>query len=149
MFDKILVVCVGNICRSPTAEYMLKAHLPNKQIASAGLHAMVNNDGEGQDMDKQARTIAEKRGLICGTHEAQKLSRDLIKEYDVVLVMESRHRDEIGNRYPEALAKTFLLGQWVEGNKEIPDPYRKSDEVFEQIYQLIDRACESWAKKLQ
>lgn len=109
---------------------------------------MVSNEGVGQDMDKQARTVAEKRGVVCSTHEAQKLTRDLIKDYDVVLVMESRHRDEIASRYPEALAKTFLLGQWVDGSKEIPDPYRKSDEVFEQIFSLLDRACESWANKL-
>ncbi|MGX5913500.1 low molecular weight protein-tyrosine-phosphatase [Aliidiomarina sp. Khilg15.8] len=149
MFNKILVVCVGNICRSPTAEFMLKARLPEKEIASAGLHAMVNSEGVGQDMDKQARSIAEDRGVPCDIHQAQKLTRELIKEYDVVLVMESRHRDEIANRYPEALAKTFLLGQWARGNKEIPDPYRKSDEVFEQIFQLIDNACESWASKLK
>lgn len=142
MFDKILVVCVGNICRSPTAEFMLQAALPNKQVDSAGLHAMVD-----KDMDQQARTVAEQNGLVCKTHCARQLTSQLGREYDLILVMEKRHRDEIAERFPELMAKTMLLGKW-EGDKDIPDPYRKSDEVFEQIYKRIDAAVQSWAKKL-
>ena len=142
MFNKILIVCVGNICRSPTAQYMLQAALPNKQVDSAGLHAMVN-----RDMDAQARAVAEKQGLVCDTHCARQLTSELAREYDLILVMEKRHRDEIAERFPELMAKTMLLAKW-EGEKDIPDPYRKSDEVFEQIYKLIETSVQSWAKKL-
>lgn len=142
MFNKILIVCVGNICRSPTAEFMLQAALPNKQVDSAGLHAMVN-----KDMDAQARATAESKGLVCKTHCARQLTSELGRDYDLILVMEKRHRDEIAQRFPELLAKTMLLGKW-EGDKDIPDPYRKSDEVFEQIYKLIDTSTQSWVKKL-
>ena len=142
MFNKILVVCVGNICRSPTAEFMLQAALPNKQVDSAGLHAMVDND-----MDAQARAVAEKNDLVCKTHCARQLTSELGREYDLILVMERRHRDDIAARFPELMAKTMLLGKW-EGDIDIPDPYRKSDEMFAQVYALIDRAVQSWAKKL-
>lgn len=58
MFDSILVVCVGNICRSPTGERLLKRHLPEKEIASAGIGALV-----GKTADKSAISIAEKHQL--------------------------------------------------------------------------------------
>lgn len=142
MFNKILIVCVGNICRSPTAEFMLQAALPSKQVDSAGLHAMVD-----KDMDGQARQTAESKGLVCKTHSARQLTSELGRNYDLILVMEKRHRDEIAERFPELMAKTMLLGKW-EGEKDIPDPYRKSDEVFEQIYHHIETSVQSWATKL-
>ncbi|MCH8492487.1 MAG: low molecular weight phosphotyrosine protein phosphatase [Idiomarina sp.] len=156
MFDKILVVCVGNICRSPTAQFLLQRELPHKQINSAGLYAMVstNENGEkvGDAMDSHARATAEKHGLMCPEHTAQQFTGELGRNHDLILVMEQRHRDDIAKRFPEALAKTMLLGQWDtqrEGNKDIPDPYRKSDEVFEQIYKLIERNSMLWANKLK
>lgn len=48
---------------------------------------------------------------------------------------------------PEVRGKTMLLGHWLQG-KEIPDPYRKSDEAFESVYRLIDQSCQHWAEKL-
>lgn len=143
MFNKILVVCVGNICRSPTAQFMLQQQLPGKTVHSAGLHAMVD-----RDMDAQARSVASKHGLTCDNHSARQLTSDLARDYDLILVMEKRHRDEIAKRFPEILAKTMLLGKW-ENDKDIPDPYKKSDEVFEQIYKLIETSTKSWANKLR
>ena len=158
MFDKILVVCVGNICRSPTAEFLLKQALPHKTIASAGLHAMVTPsvaadtagqaDSLGHGMNAQAREIAEQHGVHCPAHEAQQFTSELARKYDLILVMEKRHRDEIGQRFPEALAKTMLFGQW-DGQRDIPDPYKKSDEVFAQIFKLIEHNSMLWAQKLK
>ena len=151
MFDNILVVCVGNICRSPTAEFLFKQQLPNKRIASAGLQACLNADGSGWDMDDTARKIAQANGLDCPRHEAQKLNQALVSEYDLILVMEAKHRNQIAERYPEALAKTMLLGQWIENtnNKDIPDPYKKSEDVFQHVYQLIEAATAAWCAKLK
>ena len=172
MFDKILVVCVGNICRSPTAEFLLKQALPHKTIASAGLHAMVSanvaadtagqapatapatalslagHSPKGHGMNAQAREIAEQHGVHCPAHEAQQFTSELARKYDLILVMEKRHRDEIGQRFPEALAKTMLFGQW-DGQRDIPDPYKKSDEVFAQIFKLIEHNSMLWAQKLK
>lgn len=149
MFKNILVVCLGNICRSPTAEFLLKQRLPGVHVASAGLSACKNNDGSGWDMDATAKTIAEKNGLICPTHAAQQLNRDLIRVYDLILVMEASQRNEIAKRYPEAHAKTMLLGNWLpDGPKDIPDPYKKSTEVYQHVYDLIDAATAKWQAKL-
>ena len=146
MFDRILVVCVGNICRSPTAEFMLKAALPHKHISSAGLGALV-----GHDMDKQARAVAEHQGLYCPTHVARQLTRDLCHEADLILVMEQRHREGVAQLCPEVRGKVFLLGHSKSSpNKspDIADPYRKSDTFFESTYEQLHHACQAWVKRL-
>ncbi|MCC5879115.1 MAG: low molecular weight phosphotyrosine protein phosphatase [Idiomarina sp.] len=143
MFDKILVVCIGNICRSPTAEFLLKAHLPNKQIESAGLYAM-----KGHDMDRNAKKIASGHGHSFPTHVARQFDSEMAREFDLILVMEADHRNMIAEKYPEAMAKTMLLGKWQD-NKDIPDPYKKSDEVFEHVFKMLDSATASWASKLK
>ena len=92
-FEHVLVVCVGNICRSPTAEFLLKRALPGKRVESAGLGALV-----GHDMEATARLVAEAHGLACPQHKARQLTRELCREADVILVMEARHRDGVTGR---------------------------------------------------
>jgi len=141
-FERILVVCVGNICRSPTAEYLLKAALPGKQISSAGLGALV-----GHDMDATARQVAEAHGLNCSRHVAAQLTRELCHQADLILVMENRHREGVTQVCPEARGKVFLLAQGLNPN-EIADPYRKSEAVFTQTYVQLQQACSAWAQRL-
>ncbi len=151
MFNKILIVCLGNICRSPTAKFLLQQALPDKQIDSAGITAMIEKEGErkgkGWDMDAKARDIAAKNGHQFDVHEAKQLTRELISNYDLILVMENEQRSHIAKRYPEAHAKTMLLGHWLDG-KEIPDPYRRSDEVYQHVFELIEKSCNEWKTKL-
>jgi protein-tyrosine phosphatase len=144
MFNSILVVCAGNICRSPTAEYILKNKLDGKsiEVASAGLTALV-----GKPAESTALEIASQQGVDLTPHFGQQLSSKLITQYSLILVMEQRHLTDIHSQYPEARGKTFLLGKWI-GDKEIPDPYRKSQEAFEHVYQLIEQACVAWTKYL-
>ncbi|MDA7746712.1 protein tyrosine phosphatase [Psychromonas sp.] len=142
MFEKILVVCVGNICRSPSGEYLFKKMLPNKTIASAGVGALV-----GKPADKMASTVALEHDLSLEGHQAQQLTSALCREYDLVLVMEQGHVDAVTNIAPEARGKTMLLSHWTD-KKDIPDPYRQSKEAFDHAYKLIEKACEAWAKKL-
>ena len=61
--------------------------------------------------------------------------------------MERSHLEQVSRIAPEVRGKTMLFGHWLEG-KEIPDPYRKSDEAFDSVYQLIDIASQRWAAKL-
>ena len=144
MFDSVLVVCAGNICRSPTAEYLLKEKLAAKNISvsSAGLTAL-----EGKPADSTAKQLAQAHGINMDSHQGRQLNSQLVAENSVILVMEQRHLDDLHSRYPEARGKTFLLGKWL-GDKEIPDPYRKSIEAFDHVYTLIDSACSAWQKYL-
>ncbi|HFI5306682.1 arsenate reductase/protein-tyrosine-phosphatase family protein [Serratia liquefaciens] len=142
MFDSILVVCVGNICRSPTGERLLKQHLPNKKIASAGIGALIGNPA-----DTNAVTIAEKNGLSLEGHQGRQLTSNMCREYDLILVMEKKHIDAVSRLAPEARGKTMLFGHWL-GQREIADPYRQSHEAFEFVYRLLDESAQKWADAL-
>ncbi|MDK1289575.1 low molecular weight protein-tyrosine-phosphatase [Pseudoalteromonas umbrosa] len=144
MFDSILVVCAGNICRSPTAEYVLKDKLSNTRIdvSSAGLTAL-----EGKPADSVAQELASEHGIDMGPHKGRQLNSSLVAQNSLILVMEQRHVQDLCARYPEARGKTFLLGKWL-GDKEVPDPYRQSREAFEHVFELIDSACSAWQKYL-
>ena len=144
IFNTILVVCAGNICRSPTAEYLLKYKLADSQIkvSSAGLTALV-----GKGAEPTASDIALTNNIDMSAHKARQLSSALITENDLILVMEQRHLTDLLGKYPQARGKTFLLGKWID-ETEIPDPYRQSQEAFEHVYQLVDKACTAWTKYL-
>lgn len=142
MFERVLVVCDGNICRSPTAAALLAAQKPELQVSSAGLLGL-----EGHGMDATALAVAEANGVNCGAHRARKLTAELCREADLILVMEGRQRERIVVRFPEASGKTMLLTHWL-GGHDIPDPYRQSREVHERIYPMIQNAVAAWAAKL-
>ncbi|KMK01537.1 protein tyrosine phosphatase [Pluralibacter gergoviae] len=142
MFDSILVICTGNICRSPIGERLLRLALPEKKIDSAGVGALVN-----QAADAAAIRVAEKHGLSLDGHTGRQFTRSLGQKYDLLLVMDNSHLSQITRIAPEIRGKTLLFGHWL-GGKEIPDPYRKSDEAFESVYQLIDQASQHWVARL-
>ena len=91
--------------------------------------------------------IADKHGLSLEGHKARQFSASLGRQYQLILVMEQQQLEQVSKVAPEARGKTMLLGHWL-GGKEIPDPYRKSDEAFDSVYQLIDLACQCWTEKL-
>lgn len=146
MFHNILVVCSGNICRSPVAAALLQQVFPDKLVSSAGL-AVEASGLSGREMDATARKVAEAQGLSCPPHSARQLTSSLASQADIILVMETHHRREIAQRFPVALAKTFLLGNWLE-KSEVDDPHRKSEEAFLYIHQHLAQGCESWIGKL-
>lgn len=144
MFNKILVVCVGNICRSPTAEALLKNRLAQRgiEVSSAGIHALV-----GKPMDSSALGVLREHGGDHLDHQGRQLSREFLQQADLVLTMEQRHVHSIAQMAPEVRGKTFLLGKW-QGNQEIPDPYRQQKVAFEHVYQLIAQGVDSWSRKI-
>jgi protein-tyrosine phosphatase len=145
MFERILVVCIGNICRSPVAEAMLTQALPGRRIESAGLGALV-----GQGADPTAQQIAAEDGLDLSQHQARQISLDMLQAADLVLVMSEGQRRAVGEQLPAALGKTMLIGRWLAdgSGREIPDPYRKSHEAFEHVHQLLKDATAAWVSKL-
>lgn len=142
MFQRILVVCDGNICRSPTVAAMLQSAKPELMISSAGLIGL-----EGHDMDPTARDVAEKNRLQCGLHRARKLTSTMCSNSDLILVMETRQKDRLSQRFPQASGKTFLITHW-NGGHDIPDPYKRGRDAFEQIYPMMEAATQAWAEKL-
>lgn len=144
MFKNILVVCVGNICRSPMAEALLRESLKDKKnhsISSAGLGALV-----GYNPDKTAIQLMQAKGIDISDYHATQINQHLIRESDLILVMELKHKEIIENKAPSAKGKVFRLGEW--SKFDIPDPYKKERKAFEDALNLIEIGVLEWVNKL-
>jgi protein-tyrosine phosphatase len=139
----LLVVCVGNVCRSPMAECLLRDRLgePATIVGSAGLAALA-----GQPIDPCAESVLGAHGLSAGPHVARQLEESMIDAADLVLVMEKAQILSVHMLAPGAVGKTFLLGKWL-GAVDIPDPFRRRREHFEHVYRMIELAVESWCTR--
>ena len=140
-FDNILVVCVGNICRSPMAEALLKQRYPDKVIDSAGVGALV-----GHPADPAALEIMTKRQLDITKHVAKQIDENLAKKADLIFTMSDSQTKWIEERWPFCRGKTFKLGHWQD--KDIADPYKHDMSAFKTAYQDIVDGLEQWAGKI-
>ena len=140
-FDHILVVCVGNICRSPMAEALLKQRFPNKIIDSAGVGALV-----GHPADPAALEIMSKQQIDITSHIAKQIDEQLAKKVDLIFTMSDGQTKWIEERWPFCRGKTFKLGYWI--NKDIADPYKHEISAFETAYQDIIDGIAQWADKV-
>ena len=140
--NNILVLCVGNICRSPIAEAMFKQHFPEKKIWSAGLAALV-----GQPADDMAIKVAASNGLDLSPHRAQQVFSLMCQTADMILVMENFQKSELEKKMPLLRGKVFGLGNI--GKFEIADPYRKSISFFETAYADIARGVSEWVPRIR
>ncbi len=139
------MVCTGNVCRSPMAEYLLRPCLEDLpgwhgHVRSAGVGALI-----GQPADETTAALMRDRGIDIGEHRASQLLRQDLRQADLVLVMENHHREAVFDLDPTARGKTFLLGHWT--NTEIPDPYRRGNQAHMHAMRLIDVSLESWLEK--
>lgn len=143
--QNILVLCIGNICRSPLAEAMLKDQLPGRKIWSAGLQAVV-----GHAAEPTASEIAAQHGLDLSAHRAQQVAGWMCTHADLVLVMETRHQQELERLYPTARGKIRRLGEFgPQGSFEIADPYREPRAAFEAAHAAIALGVGEWVRRIQ
>ena len=140
-FNNILVVCVGNICRSPMAEALLKQRYPHKNIDSAGVGALV-----GHSADPAALEIMAKQEIDITNHVAKQIDENLAKIADIIFTMSDGQTKWIEERWPFCRGKTFKLGHWM--SKDIADPYKHEMSAFEIAYQDIVNSLEQWADKI-
>jgi len=140
--NNILVVCVGNMCRSPTAHALLDEMLPGKNIESAGLMAPPNRGA-----DQTAIDVAERHGIDISNHVTQSLTSEIVLKNDLVLAMEFPHVENILEKVPFAMGKVMLLGHWS-SDLEIPDPHRRSIETYETVFSQLKNEARNWANKL-
>lgn len=137
----ILVVCIGNICRSPMAEYFLKQQYPHLQIESAGIAGMV-----GHAADEKASLCMQSLGIDMSPHVARKLNAEMIKQADLVLVMSQNQQKHLEQTWPFAKGKTFRLGHWQARN--IADPYQHDQAFFDETSLLIQACVADWTKHI-
>ena len=118
--------------------------LADKQlkVESAGLAALA-----GKPIDPLAEAALQAHGLSGKEHIARQVTPELISRSDLILAMEKRHLSALHAIAPQARGKTFLLGRW-DGDCEVPDPYGKPREKFDEAYTLIERLLGAWRRHL-
>ena len=145
MFNTILIVCVGNICRSPIAECLLQQKIKKRgmdtRVSSAGLGALV-----GQGAEEYAIEVMQENYIDGTAHRARQLNNEMVKQNELILVMEHWQQKEIESLYPYARGRVHLLGKW--GETEISDPYKKPKQAFIETFKKINQACDEWCDKL-
>ncbi|MBA5763781.1 low molecular weight phosphotyrosine protein phosphatase [Vibrio sp. 404] len=145
MFNRFLIVCSGNICRSPLAAELLSSILPGSDIRSSGTLAK-KSELVGMPADPTMQAMAKELELDLSQHSAKQLTEDDCEWSDIILVMEPEHITKVSEISPRSRGKTFLLGQWGEGS--INDPFQQSEVVYRASATQIKSACESWSKKV-
>lgn len=144
MFSNVLVICVGNICRSPMAQALLQQRVaPPMQVGSAGTHAML-----GSPMDPLAEAVLQMHQVVVPRHQARQIERNMLHQADLILLMETSQQSSVLRLAPEVRGKTFLIGKW-QHQLEIADPYRQPQLAFEQTYEQLSRCVDDWLPFLQ
>ena len=140
---RVLMVCSGNICRSPLAEAVLTEQKLGKVagVSSAGIAALV-----GSAAHPEAIRVASEHGLDIGRHKARQFDQPLAHDHDLVLVMENLHLQWIERAFPHLRGRVHLLGRW--SKRQIEDPFRKGPRAFDRAMQEITQAVEEWRTKL-
>ena len=143
---RVLFVCLGNICRSPTAEGVLRQKLraaglaERIEVASAG----TGNWHVGKPPDARSQRAARHRGYDLSAQRAQQVTAMDFSRYDLILAMDQSNLRDLKALQPVgASAVLDLFLRRYEGVKdEVPDPYYDGDHGFEEVLDLVDRACD-------
>ncbi|MBF6608000.1 MAG: low molecular weight phosphotyrosine protein phosphatase [Flavobacterium sp.] len=147
---KILMVCLGNICRSPLAEGLLQSKLPKDKfrVDSAG----TGNWHVGQTPDARSIAIAKLNNLDISSQRGRHFNVNDFEEYDQIYVMDSTNYKDVLALAPNESAKSkvkMILNELFPGeNVDVPDPYFGMENGFESVYKMLDECCEVIAEKL-
>jgi protein-tyrosine phosphatase len=141
VINKVLFICIGNICRSPIAEGLFKQALPEKAVFSAGLSAMV-----GDPADPLSIQLMLEHGIDIREHRARSLSGWMISETDLIVTMDQDQKRFIEQRYPASKGKVVRIGE--DGSYDVPDPYLQGLPVFRHSFSLIAQGIDQLAKQI-
>lgn len=144
------MVCLGNICRSPLAEGILKSKLPQQNYfidsaGTAGYHV-------GEKPDTRSIAVARKYGIDISDQRSRKFSITDFDEFDYIYAMDSSNYQNIialaRNNSDIAKVKMILEEVATLDKIDVPDPYYGGNDGFETVFQMLDKACDSIAEKL-
>lgn len=124
------------------AEALLSTALPQVQVRSAGLGALI-----GTPADDTAVRLMKERGLDITSHRATQLTRQLCLNADLVLVMDLSQRERAEALYPQARGRIFTVGEYTK--RQIPDPFRRPEAAFREALALIDEGLSEWLKRIR
>lgn len=149
---KIAFVCLGNICRSPMAEGILK-----KICAERGLSWTIESFGVeqyhvGENADTRAQRICGQHEVDISKHIARKFSRDDFKRFDIIYPMATDVNDDLRrisrNSSDLPKIKLFMDEMYPEKHLSVPDPWYGGEEGFEEVFDLVEEGCDKIADHL-
>lgn len=150
MSVKILMVCLGNICRSPLAEGILASKLPKNKFSvdSAGTGSW----HIGRQPDERSIAVAKKHQLDISNQKGRQFTINDFEAFDYIYVMDNSNYDDVilMTKNPEYREKVQLILNelFPNENVDVPDPYYGLPNGFEAVYQMLNDACDIIAKKL-
>ena len=150
---KILFVCLGNICRSPTAHGIMEKIVADNNlqhkiiIDSAGTSAW----HVGSKPDERATKAAAKRGYNLSTQQSRRVEFEDFYEFDFILAADKSNLSDLKELAPqEAHHKIQLILEYgSSAEKEVPDPYYGGENGFEHVLNLLEDACQNLLKRLK
>lgn len=148
---KILMVCLGNICRSPLAEGILQSKVDPDIVFvdSAGTAAY----HVGELPDARSIAVAKKHGIDISYQRARKFSSKDFAKFDKIYAMDDMNYKNIlslaKNKEEAKKVKMILNETHPQQNLSVPDPYYGGDQGFENVYQMLDEACEIIADRIK
>ncbi|GAB2776090.1 low molecular weight protein-tyrosine-phosphatase [Salinimicrobium soli] len=150
MKTRVLMVCLGNICRSPLAEGILKSKVdPNKVYVDS---AATSDYHIGHSPDERSVSIARENNLDITSQEGRQFSVEDFDRFDRIYVMDmSNYYDviDLARNEEDKQKVSLILNEVFPGeNVEVPDPYHGGKDGFHKVFQMLDEACEVIAKKL-
>ena len=151
MKTNILMVCLGNICRSPLAQGILENRLPSSHffVDSAG----TANYHIGHQPDKRSIAIAKKYGIDISNQKGRQFSANDFDVFEYILVMDNSNLADVlrlAKNEAQRQKVSLIMNEIFPGeNVDVPDPYYGGPDGFEQVYSMLEEACEAISKKLQ
>ena len=150
--SSVLLVCLGNICRSPTAEEVFR-----QQVAIAGLSIKIDSAGTsdwhvGDKPDARSQRHAKSHGYKINKIIARQVSADDFRNFDLILAMDSQNladlqaiKDDI-EQAEEGLARLALFSEEdpTYGGSDVPDPYKGDSDDFEEVIERIESSAKAW-----
>jgi len=150
---KILMVCLGNICRSPLAEGILKS-----KIATEGLNVEVHSAGTGayhvgEPADPRSVRVAAKNSINLRGHVGRHFQVSDFDEYDMIYAMDKYNYDDIlnkaRNKSDQSKVKMLMNERYPGEDIDVPDPYFGGSSGFDDVFSMIDKACDVVVGKLK
>lgn len=154
---KVMFVCMGNICRSPTAHGVMQDLLDRQYLSqiisveSSGTHAY----HVGERSDRRSRELARRKNIDMEFIRAQKISIDDYDEFDYILAMDRDNLELINAYAPQSYSAAiglfldYAVREGLTDQRVVPDPYYGGDDGFENVFQLVELGCVALLKHIQ
>jgi len=152
---KVLFVCTGNTCRSPMAEAIFGERMPAFWKGRIGISSAGTSAWDGEPASRYAVEVLEEKGIDMSKHRSRMLTAEMVKESDLIVVMERRHRDAVLRLDPSAASRLLLLGELdpARKNVDIEDPIGGGREAYEttrnELMHLVDLLADHVSKRFE